>query len=203
LEGKTEKNLKRAVWLEIKDMLSGLAFPFIVMLIISSSIISYAAYGGDNGVKLLAIIGGEVLLVVALIIFGRANGCEAYRKTVEHAQMRELNSSDERVIYRTGEYALWKGAFMGAVLCLPYYIVLTIQLIAPNSVCGFCMEYIFCWAYYPFAFLGNSFLALDYASIILPVLTHMLGYVLGKLKQVKIQKELAATNPDNYKRRKK
>lgn len=201
----TERKNKggRAAWLEIKDMFAGLAFPFIVTVIISSSIISYAAYGGDEGVKLLAICGGEVLLAAALIIFGRANGSEAYRKTVEHDQMRELNSSDERVLFRTGEYALWKSAAMGAALCLPYYILLTVQLIVPNSFCGFCLEYVFCWAYYPFSYLGSSFLALDYIMILFPVCTHMLGYYLGKLKQIKIQEALAATNPDRAKKRKK
>ncbi len=193
---------KRKFWLEFKDLIAGVAFPLIVTIIFSSAIISFASTS-DLALCIIALVGGEIMLIGALIIFGRANGAHAYKNTVEHAQKRELGSSDEKVGYGTGEYALWKGAVIALMVCVPFVIFQTIELIVPNSFTSFCMRYIFAWAYYPFSFLGQKFQALNYIMIILPVGVHMLGYHLGKLKEIKIRKKLAESAEYRKRQRKK
>lgn len=193
---------KRKVWLEIKDILAGCAFPFIIMIVFSSTLITFSVSdSAELFLRLISICGGEVVLAIALFIFGRTNGSEAYKNTIENGRKRELGSSDEKVFYRTGEYALWKGLVIGLIICLPYLIVLTIQVCAKNSVCSFLLEYVFCWGYAPFSFLGEEFLALSYTSIIFPVAIMTVGYYFGKRRQIKIQEQLAKTNPDDKRSR--
>lgn len=195
----TAYSKKRKALLEFKDLLMGAAFPFMLALIISASVISFSGtYNNQTGegldVSLLATVGGELFFGAAIIIFGRANGAAAYRKTVENMQKRELGSNDERVTYRTGEYALWKGAVIALMICIPFVIFQVIELCADNNFCNFCLEYICGWAYAPFRYLGKSYQALNFLMIIYPVGLHMLGYYLGKLKQIKIQRKLEESN---------
>lgn len=193
---------KRKVWLEIKDLLAGCAFPLIIMVIFSSTIISFALGKDiDFTVKLVAIIGGELMLTAALFIFGRANGSEAYKKTVENDRKRLLNSSDETVSYHTGEYALWKGALVGFIVSIPMLVFLTVQLCAPNTFCSFMMEYVFAWAIAPFTFIGDGYMVYGYTMAVFPVAVMTVGYLFGKLRQLKIQQELAKTNPDDKRSR--
>lgn len=194
-------NKKRKVLLELKDILAGVAFPFVLMIVLSSSVITFAA-SEDIVIYLLATIGGELLTVGALIIFGRANGSAAYGKTIENIQKREIDSKDERVYYRTGEYAIWKAVVIGAILCVPFIIFQTVELCYDNSVCTFCLKYIFGWAYYPFYKLGKDYEALNYIMILMPIGVHTLGYYFGKLKRIKIQKALDKTNMEKKGRNK-
>lgn len=194
---------KRRIAFEIKDLLSGIAFPFIVSVIFSSTVISFASFDGDLGVALLALIGGEALFAAAMVVFGRANGASAYKKTVLHERKRSLGSSDELAVYGTGEYAVWKGLFIGFAVCIPFIIVQIVELCVSNTFCSFCLKYIFAWAYYPFSFLGERFQALNFIMILLPVLTHLLGYYLGKLKEIKVQEELASQELESKKKRKR
>lgn len=191
----------RKALLETKDILIGVAFPFILMLVISSTVLAYASYTDDLAVSLIALIGGEIMIAASLVLFGRANGSAAYNKTLLNAQKRELGSTDESVICRTGEYALWKAAVIGLILCLPFIIFQTIELCADNSVCRFCLQYMCGWAYFPFSYLGTSYQALNFIMIILPVGAHMLGYHLGKLKRLKA-KEYEETHAPKKRRRK-
>lgn len=193
---------KRKVWLEVKDILAGCAFPFIIMVVFSSTLIMFSVSDtAELFLRLISVCGGELVLAIALFIFGRTNGSEAYKKTVENGRKRELGSSDETVFYHTGEYSLWKGLLIGFIICIPYLIVLTIQVCAKNSVCSFLLEYVFCWGYAPFSFLSEEFLALSYTSIIFPMAIMAIGYYFGKRRQIKIQEELAKTNPDDKRSR--
>lgn len=184
-------------------MLAGLAFPFMISLIFSASIIAFSAYNGDLTVKLIALIGGEVMFVAALIIFGRANGAAAYRKTILNDRKRALGSSDETAVYATGEYRLWKGFLLGFIITVPFIIFQIIELAAPNSFSKFCLQYMFAWAYCPFASLGESYQALNFIMVLMPVGVHALGYYLGKLKQIKVQQELESQELESKKKRKK
>ena len=194
---------KRKLLFELKDLFAGVAFPFIISIVFSSTVIMFASFDADLAVQLVALVGGEVLFTGALVIFGRANGAAAYRKTVSHERKRSLGSSDERVAYGTGEYKLWKGALIGFMITVPFILVQIIELIVPNVFCGFCLEYVFAWAYYPFSFLGKSYQALNFIMIILPVGVHTLGYFLGKLKEIKVQEELASQELERKSKRKK
>jgi len=201
LEEKTYST-KRKIWLEIKDILAGTAFPLIISAIFSATIMAFS--NGDEidlSVKLISLIGGELMLAAAFIMFGRANGSEAYKKTVENGRKRELNSSDEEVAYHTGEYSLWKGAVVGLIVSIPYVIILTVEICVDNTFCTFCLQYVFAWGYSPFASLGRAYMPLCYISVLFPVALLTLGYYLGKLRQIKIQEQLAKTNPDDERSR--
>ncbi len=182
---------KKKFLFELKDILAGTAFPFIISVLFSATIIAYSAYREDLGVSLLALIGGEALFIISLVIFGRANGAAAYRKFVLNDKKRQLGSSDERAVYRTGEYALWKGALIGFLITVPFIIIQIIELIASNVFCSFCLEYIFAWAYCPFSYLGEEYEALSFIMVLMPVAVHMLAYYLGKIKEEKIQEQIA------------
>lgn len=194
--------LTRRMRLETLDILSDVAFPQIVMIVISTTIISFASYSGDLGISLLALIGGEIMMTAALVIFGRANGNAAYNKTVLNNQKRALGSTEEKVVCRTGEYALWKGALIGAILCVPFVILQTIELCYHNSFCSFALQYVCGWAYYPFSYLGKSYQALNFIMVILPIAVHTVAYYLGKLKQIKIQQAVAERHANKKGRRK-
>ena len=190
-EPQPEYSSGRKILLELKNILIDAAFPFILTLVISTTIILYASYTADVAVSVIALIGGEIMLIGSLVMFGRANGAAAYKKTLLNTQKRELGSKDESVVYRTGEYALWKGVVIPAIVCIPFLIFQTIGLCAPNKVCSFALQYAFGWAYYPFHYLGEGYEGLNYICVIIPLVAHTVGYVLGKLKQIKIQQQLA------------
>lgn len=69
---------KRKVWLEIKDILAGCAFPFIIMVVFSSTLIMFSVSDtAELFLRLISVCGGELVLAIALFIFGRTNGSEA------------------------------------------------------------------------------------------------------------------------------
>ena len=181
---KPQITASRKAFLEFKDILASVAFPMIVTLVLSTTILAFASYD-DLLISVIALVGGEIMFTAAMIVFGRANGSAAYRKTLLNAQKRELGSTDERVICKTGEYALWKAAIISLIVSAPFIIFQTIELCWSNKVCSFCLQYTCGWAYFPFSYLGKSYQALNYIMLILPFGAHMLGYYLGKLKCMK------------------
>ncbi len=201
-EDKPEITASRKALLEFKDILAGVAFAFIAMIVISSTVITFASYAGDLGISILALVCGEIMIVAALVIIGRANGNVAYGKTVLNSQKRALGSTEEKVVCKTGEYALWKGVLIGGILCIPFVIFQVIELCYHNTVCDFCLQYMCGWGYFPFSYLGRSYQALNFIMILLPIGAHTVGYYLGKLRQIKIQ-EAVAESRENKKRRKK
>ncbi len=192
----------RKFFLEFCDFCAGLAFPFIITVLLSATVIAFACTE-DLTVSLIALIGGEAMLGVALFAFGKANGATAYRKYVLNSKKRELHSSDERAVYHTGEYALWKGMLLGFLVTVPFIIVQTVELCVSNLFCDFCLKYVFAWAYYPFSYLGERFAALSYIMILFPVVIHSAGYVVGKNKEIKLQEQLAEETEKRRKKRKK
>lgn len=176
-------------------------FPLVIMLLFSCTIIMFAA-SDDLAVALVAVIGGDILLAGAYVIFGTKNGATAYRMFYLNETKRALNNTEEKVIFKTGEYALWKGFAIPALACVPYIVVQLINICAPNMVCTFLLEYAFGWAYYPFKLAGLPE-ALNFIFIIFPVAAHAVGYVYGKEKQKKIQTEEAAESAKPKKGRRK
>ncbi|MDE6691064.1 MAG: hypothetical protein K2K04_03755 [Clostridia bacterium] len=193
--------LSRRMWLELLEILSDVAFPIIGMIVINTTIISFASYH-DFTTSILALIGGEIMMTVALVIFGRANGNAAYNKTVLNNQKRALGSTEEKVVCGAGEYALWKGVLIGAILCIPFVLLQIIELCYHNAFCEFCLKYVCGWAYYPFSYLGKGYQALNFIMVILPIAAHTVAYYLGKLKQIKIQEAVAAKNASKKRRKK-
>lgn len=151
-----EKPTGRSVWEEIKDLCTGAAFPLIVMLVLCASIVSYASYGEEVELAIAAVVLGDVMLVIAYVIFGKQNGIAGLRKSILQSKKRELGTADFNARHGVGEYALWKGFVIAFITCLPFLLVQVIGGAAPNSVCSFLLEYAFGWAYYPLSFAGVS-----------------------------------------------
>lgn len=179
---------KRKFLFELKDILTGVAFPLIFTIVLSSTVIAFASYSGDLAISLIALIGGEIMVFGAMCVFGKANGGTAYKKKVLNDQKRSVNCKEETVVYRTGEYAVWKSVVIALIVCLPFIIFQTVQLIADNVFTRFCLQYICAWAYWPFSYLGEAYQALDYLMIIVMVVIHTLGYYWGKVQQINVQK---------------
>ncbi len=190
---------QKILW-EIRDLLIGAAFPFVIMCIFSSTIIMFGD-SDDIAIQILAILGGNIMLIAAFIIFGRQNGAVSYRKYYLNETKRRLNSSDKRAIYKTGEYALWKGIVIPLITCIPFIIVQIINIAVPNTFCLFVLKYVCGWAYYPLSKAGVHE-AVNFVFIIIPVASHLGGYVLGMLKEQKLQAQLAEENEKAKKRKK-
>jgi hypothetical protein len=188
------------VWWEIKDLLAGAAFPFIVMIVLSTTIMMFGGLE-DLAVSIIAVVGGEALLIAAYIIFGKQNGLTAYRKYILGEKKRQLNSSDKKSIYKTGEYALWKGFLIGFITTIPFIILQTVQLIVPTAAIKFLLIYACGWAYFPLNLFGAPE-AVNFVCIILPVGVHAIGYVIGKNKEIKTQMLIAEENEKQNKKRK-
>lgn len=168
----------KKLWFEIKDMLSGAAFPLMLMAVFGATIIQWVESADDAVMRGAILIIGEIFLIVAYCIFGRQNGIVAYRKTAAQSKKRELGVDDIRVNWHTGEYAPYKGFIIGFITCIPYMLFEIIECSAPNAFCRVVLSYGFGWAYYPFRLLGLS----GWFGLLLTIpLTgiHALAYILG------------------------
>lgn len=192
----------RAVSAEIIDILMGAAFPFMLQLILSVSIISYAGYGGDDGFAVLTVIIGEILIVGSYFMFGRQNGISAYMKYVQQSKKRDLGTDDFKALNRCGEYAVWKGIAIGFITCIPYIIFQIIACAAPNDVCLFALMYVFGWAYFPLSFFGLSgWLNLIFVIALTGI--HTGGYIFGAFKEKQRTAKIAEAEAMRGKKRKK
>lgn len=203
----TNKQKRQKIWFETKDLLAGAAFPLMLQLIFSASVIMFAGYSEDTALQIVALLFGEALLIGAYIIFGRTNGITAFRRTVQNEKKREINSSELKVIYKTGEYALYKGFVIGLISTVPYILFQLIQCIAPNSVCDFVLKYAFGWASYPFVLISESPAVgeltqwLNFLWVIFPVCIHAAAYFWGGKAEAARQKKLAEAQEYKGKRR--
>lgn len=202
-EQKRKRNL-----LELKDLLTGAAFPVMLQLIVSASVILFADYS-DTALRIFALLFGEVLLIGAYLLFGRQNGITAYRRTVQGEKKRGVQNSDIYDItayYKTGEYAVWKGIVIGLISVIPFIIFEFIQCVAPNFVCEFLLKYAFGWAAYPFIVIGQAAGELpewlNFIWIIIPVGVHAAAYVWGGKLEKQRQLKVAEAQEIKGKRRK-
>ncbi|MDE6504736.1 MAG: hypothetical protein K2L42_02580 [Clostridia bacterium] len=185
------KEKRKALALEAKDILAGAAFPFMLSLILSATVMSFIAYGGggDLGIQILILIAGEALLIAAIVIFGKQNGVAAYKKTVQNRQKRNAGSTDIRATAHVGEYAVYKSVIIAAVACVPFVAVKIIYAAYPNDVCRFMLMYVFGWGYYPFA-LAKLSPWLNLIMIIPFIAVHTAAYVWGGKTEQKKQSAL-------------
>lgn len=181
------KQKRQRVLLEIKDMLVGAAFPFMLQLVLSASVILFADINDDAAIQGFSLAVGELMLIGAYVIFGRQNGISAYRKFTVSEKKRELQTDDIAAYYRTGEYAVWKGIVIGVISVIPFIIFEFIECVAPNTVCGFVLKYAFGWAVYPFIVFGVKIEWLNFIWIIIPVVVHTAAYIWGAVKERKKQ----------------
>ncbi len=186
MENDTEVKKSKKFWLEIKDLLTGAAFPLMLMLILSASVISFASYDADVVLSIVVLAVGELLLAGAYVIFGRQNGITAVRKSVQHAKKREVGTDDIKAVFKVGEYSPYKGFLIAFISCIPLIIVQFVECVAPNVVCGFLMRYAFSWAFYPFGLSGLS-QWLNFIMIIPLCLVHGGAYIWGAMHEQKKQ----------------
>ena len=178
---------RQRILLEIRDFLAGAAFPFMLQLVLSASIILFADAQGETAIQAFALAVGEIMLLAAYVIFGRQNGISAYRKTIVGSKKRDMGTSDVRAYYKTGEYAVWKGVVIGVLSVIPFMLFQLIQCIAANSFCEFILKYAFGWATYPFMVFGVEIGWLNFIWIVIPVGVHTAAYFWGGLKEKKRQ----------------
>ena len=181
------KQKRQKVLLEIRDLLIGAAFPLMLQLVLSASIIMFADANGEPAIQAFALAVGEIMMIAAYVIFGRQNGVSAYRKTVVTQKKRDMESSNVQAYYRTGEYALWKGIVIGAVSVIPFVIFQFAQCIVANSFCEFILKYAFGWAAYPFKVFGVKTEWLNFIWIIIPIGVHTAAYYWGGYQEKKRQ----------------
>lgn len=175
----TSRQKRQKILLEIKDILVGAAFPLMLQLVLSASVILFADTQGEIEIQAFSLIVGEIMLIAAYVIFGRQNGISAYRKAVIAKKKREMAPDDTELLYKTGEYAVWKGVVIGAVSTIPFIIFQFIQCLAPNIFCEFLLKYAFGWAAYPFNVMGVGSEWLNFIWIAIPVGVHTASYIWG------------------------
>ncbi len=197
-----EISMGKRFWLEFKDLLMGAAFPLMLQLILSASVILFSDYFSDDmAVGIAALVFGELLLAGAYIIFGRANGITAVRKSVQNAKKREGETNDIRALCHTGEYKLWKGFAIGALSAVPFILFQLINCIVPNTVCEFVLKYAFGWAFYPIYLAGQS-QWINFVFVLYPVAVHAAAYALGAYQENKRQVKVAEASQIKGKRHK-
>ena len=181
------KQKRQKVLYEIRDILVGVAFPLMLQLVLSASIILFADFNEDVAIQGFALAVGEIMLIAAYVIFGRQNGTSAYRKFIVTQKKREIGTEDAKAYYKTGEYALWKGIVIGAVSVLPFMLFQFIQCLAPNTFCEFLLKYAFGWAAYPFKVFGVDIEWLNFIWIVIPIGVHTGAYFWGGYSEKKRQ----------------
>ena len=185
------KNRGKIIWLELRDLLAGTAFPFMLMVILSVSFIGMAStLSQDFALSLVLLIIGEILLAVAYVIFGRMSGVTSVRKLVQHAKKRELGTKDLQALYCTGEYSAYKGFLIGFMSCVPYIIIQIIECGVHNSFCYFLLRYIFGWAlvFSEFASLSPW---LNLIMVLFPTAVHGVAYIVGAHMEWNKQQKVA------------
>ena len=184
------KQKRQKILYEIRDLLAGAAFPFMLQLVLSASVILFADVNGELTIQVFALVVGEIMLIAAYVIFGRQNGVSAYRKTVLASKKRDMGSTDEKVYYMTGEYAIWKGSVIAVISVFPFMLFQFIQCLVPNTFCEFLLKYAFGWAAYPFKVFGLKTEWLNFVWIVIPVGVHTVAYLWGGRQEKKKQELL-------------
>lgn len=190
------------IWQECKDVLTGAAFPLMIQIIFSTSLILFADMSGELALQVVALVFGEVLLIGAYIIFGRQNGISDYRRTVINNKKRAITNDES--VSPVGEYALWKAFVIGLVSVIPYMFFQFIQCLAPNTFFDFILKYGFGWAVYPFIVIGEHTGELspwlNFIWVVVPVGVHAGAYVFGAYREKVKQAKIAEAGEDKRKR---
>ena len=203
MENKLSSEEKRKKFLlELKDLLTGAAFPIMLMCFLSASIISFTTASEELPMQILILVIGEILLCGAYVIFGKQNGVTAYRKTIQNGKKRNIDPSDVKARLYVGEYALYKGFLIAFISCIPFIIFQIIGAAAPNKVCDFMLQYAFGWAVFPFKFASLS-PWLNLLFVIPLTCVHAVAYVWGGKTEEKKQNRVAEVNEIQGKNRKK
>lgn len=198
---------KKILW-EALDLLTGAAFPFMLQLVFSASVILFADYGGvDLALAVVILVIGELFVGAAYFVCGRQNGVTALRRGVQNAKKRAAGSDDLKAVLGVGEYSMYKGFLIGFITCLPFMLFQFIECVAHNSFCDFLLKYAFGWAAYPFKLAGQSVEGgispwLNFIWIIYPIAVHAFAYWFGASKERKRQQIVAEAQESRASRKK-
>ena len=202
MEKINSKDFGKKFLLELKDLLVGAAFPFMLSLILCTTVVSYVGYGGDDlGLKIVVLLVGEVLIIAATVIFGKQNGATAYKKTVQNGNKRKANSNDDGSRLYIGEYSLIKGVLIPLICCVPFIVFQIVEGAHHNNVCEFALMYVFGWAYFPFKLAGLS-QWLNFIWIIPYACVHLAAYIWGGKTEKKKQEQIASAKEVKEKNKK-
>lgn len=183
------ENKKRLVKEEFLDICAGIAFPMIMQIMFSVTIILFADYAeSELWIGIVSLVIGEAFIFVAYFMFGSKNGSVAYTNFVVAEQIRVDGQPDYR---RGGEYKPYKGFLLGFITTIPYLIFHIFYCIFPNaSFLEFILLYAFGWAVYPI-YLGTGTIN-AFSMLFVSVLTviHGVGYIVGKNKEFKRREAL-------------
>ena len=183
MENSTSNDKLQKFLYELKDLIAGAAFPFMLMLIFSASVISFSATG-DFALRIVVLVVGEILLAAAYIIFGKFSGVTAARKLNQNQKKRELGNVELKVRLCVGEYSAYKGFLIGFISCVPFIIFQIIGAAVPNTFCDFILRYAFGWAFWPFGIAGLS-VWLNLIWIIPLCAVHGAAYIYGAVSERK------------------
>lgn len=175
------KNEKTQKFLfEVRDLLAGAAFPFMLMVIISAAfIVMVPAITGDKVLMIVMLVIGEALLGVALTIFGKQSGVTSVRRLVQHAKKNAIGTSDKLSLLNVGEYSAYKGFLMGFICCIPFIIFQLIQCLAPNTFTDFMLQYVFsCLSVFPYSAEAVS-PWFNFLFVLYPVAVHGIAYIVS------------------------
>lgn len=195
--------LKKIGW-EMLDLLKGAAFPFIVMCVFSTTIILFYQYD-ELAIKILATVFGEGLLIGAFAMFGKQNGAAAYRRKCINDGKRKLGTTDERILWRTGEYSPWKGFVIGLITTALFMVFQIIDCFGEFSFVNFMLDYACGWAIAPLDLIGSGNIpqAYNLLMIVFPVAIHGGFYIFGRSSEEKRQQKIARAEDDKRKGKKK
>ncbi len=175
---------KRLIKEEFFDICAGIAFPMIVQIMFSATIIIFADYVSTSfWISLVALLVGEGFVVVAYYLFGNKSGSVAYTNFVVAEQIRVDGQPDYR---RGGEYAPYKGFVIGFISTIPYIIVHILYCIFPGvSFLEFFLYFAFGWAVYPIYLGTQSISAFSMLFVLVLTVIHGAGYIIGKKQEFK------------------
>ena len=184
---------KLKLWYEIKDLFTGAAFPIMLQMILSVTLIGMAsALTDDLLVALIMLIIGEIFLGAAYAIFGRQSGITSVRRLVQHAKKREIGTKDKQALFATGEYSAYKGFLIGFISSVPYIIFQLIECIVHNSFCYFILQYVFGWAALPLTFSEAKISPwLNFLFILYPIIIHGVAYIIAAHLEWNKQRQVA------------
>lgn len=174
----------------------------MLQMILSACIVLFIDYTNELPLKAVILAIGEILLIVAYVIFGRQNGITAVRRGLQSQKKRNANSDDIKAYYKTGEYALYKGFLIGFISCIPFIIFQFIGVFVHNKIYTFVLRYAFGWAVYPFVLIGEISDWVNFVAIIFPVCIHAAAYYWGAWKERKNQQKVAEAQEIKAKHRK-
>lgn len=188
-------NSKRR-WMEFCDLLAGVAFPFMILIIFSSTIIVFGtASEGGLPLQIVITVVGELMCIGALVAFGRQNGIVAYKKTVSNQTARQKGVADISAQYGIGEYAPFKGYLIGLLTASMFLLLQTIECIVHVNVLYFILAYACGWAVQPFTLAGFAPSSpIHYVMLIVPVVASGLGYMWGGKQEQKRHLALQKAN---------